>query len=488
MKRGLLIFCILVISLPFFLGWFKVDKEPSVFGEKMTMGQTIHKFTFSRWLNDIIQKKVEEAAVYNTGYHNSLIRLSNELNYRILIQPRANAIVPGKSGYLFDNNYLDEFTGRIFCGEKFLTKKIKYLKIVQDFLLKEKGIYLIPVLEPGIASYNRDFLPMSAIPRTDGKTNYKALREAIKRSEVNIIDLEDYFSQRIKPSPYPIFPKRSLHWGEYGCYLAADTLFKFTSERMNKMLPPIFLDSVFLSQTPTGSENEIEKSMNLLSKLPPITYSHVALRFDTTGKYRPHPLFVADSYFFFYDEIKITANLFDGYTFWYYNTTVHPFNEGPNAVWIKNLNFKEEIEKYPVIFLMANEFNYYRMYWNFVEKAMQAYGLDSLMDESYKAKNFIVNSRTLFPKLLTFSNLHKIPFEISLENMSQMVILAKHNPKDYRVTAFWSTFFSNDIYRNKNSLDELRDLALKNHTTIEKEIFNSSLWSLDQDIVKASYY
>lgn len=488
MKRGLLIFCILMISLPFFLGWFKVDQSPSVFGERMTMGQTIHKFTFSRWLNDIIQKKVEDAAVYNTGYHISLIKLANELNYRLLIQTKACDIVSGKSGYLFDNNYLDEYTGRIFCGEDFLNKKIKYLKIVQDLLLKEKGISLIPVLEPGIASYNRDYLPMNAIPRVDGKTNYKALKETIIRSKVTIIDLEDYFNNKIKPSPYQIFPRRSLHWGTYGCYLAADTLFKFTSGIINKPLSPIILDSVFTSQTPIGSENEIEKSMNLLSKLSSNNYSHVALRFDTAGKYRPYPLFVADSYFFMYDELKITSNLLSGYTFWYYNTTVHPFNEGPNAIWIKNLNFKEEIEKYPVIFLMANELNYYRMYWNFVEKAMQAYGLDSLMDENYKAKNFILNNKTLFPKLLSFSNLYKIPFEISLENMAQMVVLAKHSPQSDWVKAFWSNFFTNIIFKDKGLMGQLEDLAEKNKTSLAKEVYISALRSLDLDIVKASYY
>lgn len=488
MKKGLLIFCILVISLPFFSGWFKADKEPSFFGEQLTMGQTIYKFTFSRWLNDVIQKRVEEAAVYNTGYHNFLIRLSNELNYRILVQPKAFAIVSGKSGYLFEENYLNEYTGKIFCGEDFLRKKIKYLKIVQDFLLKEKGIYLIPVLEPGIVSYNSDYIPMNAIPRADGRTNYKALKESIKKSELKIIDLEDYFSTQIKPSPYQIFPKRSLHWGEYACYLAADTLFKFSSKMMGKPLPSIILDSVYASQTPNSSENEVEKSMRLLSKLPASNYSHVALRFDTAGKYRPHALFVADSYFFMYGDIKVTPQLFSDHTFWYYNTTVHPFSEGPNAVWIKNLNFKEEIEKYPVIFLMANELNYYRMYWNFVEKTMQAYGIDSLMDENYMAKNFILNNKTLFSKLLAFSNLYKIPFEISLENMAQMIILAKHNPKDYRVSEFWSIFFSNDIYRNKNYIEELRETAEKNHTSLEKEIYNAALWVLDQDIIKASYY
>lgn len=488
MKKGLLICCVLVISLPFFLGWFKVDKEPSIFGEQMTMGQTIHKFTFSRWLNDIIQKRVEDAAIYNTGYHNTLIRLYNDLNYRILRYPKAYAIVSGKSGYLFEKNYLDEFTGRIFCGEDFLTKKIKYLKIVQDILLKEKGIYLIPVLEPGIVSYNRDYLPMSAIPRADGQTNYNALKETIKNSKVIIIDLEDYFSNKIKPSPYQIFPKRSLHWGQYGCYLAADTLFKFTSGIMNKPFSPIILDSVIISQTPTGSENEIEKSMNLFSKLSSNNYSHVALRFDTAGKYRAHPLFVADSYFFMYDDLKITSNLFNGYTFWYYNTTVHPFNEGPDAVWVKDLDFKKEIEKYPVIFLMANELNYYRMFWNFVEKAMQAYGLDSLMDENYKAKNFILNHRVLLPRLLSFADDYRIPFESALENMAQMVIFAKHDPNNQWAKAFWSNFFSNIIYKDKGLLEPLDDLAEKNKTNLVKEIYLSSLRSFNQDIVQASYY
>jgi hypothetical protein len=488
MKRILLIFCIIAITLPFSLGWIKLDKEPSFFGEQLTMGQTIHKFTWHRWFNDIIQKKVESSAVFNTGYHNLLIRFANELNYRILVQPKAAAIVSGRSGYLFDNNYIDEYAGRIYCGEEFLSKKIQYLKIVQDFLLKEKGISLIPVLEPGIASYNRDFLPMSAVCRADGKTNYKTLKDVAKKANIRMLDLEAIFSQKIKPSQYTIFPEKSLHWGPYGCYLAADTLYKFTAKTTNLSLPTIILDSVYISKTPTPSENEIERSMNLLRIRPHKNYNHVALRFDTTDKARPNALFIADSYALMYEDLLIPSNMFKDHTLWYYNTTVYPFNEGPNAIWVKSLNLKEEIEKRSIILLMANELNYYRMYWNFVEKTMQIYGFDSIMDENYKAKNFIVNSKILFPQLLKYSNLHKIPFENALDNLSQMIILAKRNSSNKWITLFWSTYFTNRIFKDTGLLDQLNDMAEKYKTSLDIEVYKSSLWSYEQDIIKANYY
>ncbi len=479
---------VLSISVPFVTGWIKLDSEPSIFGERMTMGQTIHKFTFHRWLNDIIQKKVEEAAVFNTGYHNFLIKTANELNYKILVQPKVVSIVAGKNGYLFDNNYLDEYTGRNYTGEPFLREKIKTIKVVQDYMLKTKEIFVIPVIEPGIASFNRDYLPLSAVCRKDGNSNYKTIKEMIYQEHLTCMDLEDYFNKTVKKSKYTIFPPKSLHWGHYGCFLAADTLFKFTSKYTNLPLSEIILDSIITSETPISSENEIERTMNILSKLQQKEFTHASIRFDSIGKHKPNALFVADSYFHMIDELKITSNLFSNYTLWYYNTTIHPYNEGPDAKYIKNLNLKEEIEKYKIIFLMANELNYYRMYWNFAEKVMEIYGLDNQLTEKYKAKNFIVWHKILYPKLLSYANRYQIPFEIALDQMAEMIIKAKHSPYDSMTKSFWSSFFTNGILKDSGFMEILQNSAKENNTTLEEEIYKASLYSYDTDIVKASYY
>ncbi len=488
MKRILLILIVISISIPFVTGWIKMDQEPSIFGDRMTMGQTIHKFSFHSWMNDIIQKKVEEAAVFNTGYHNSLIKFANELNYRILIHPKVYSIVSGKNGYLFDNNYLDEYTGKNYTGEPFLREKIKTIKIVQEYLLKEKKIYLIPVIEPGIVSFNREHIPMSAVCRKDGKTNYQTIKEVIKQEHLTCLDLEAYFYNTVRKSKFTIFPPKSLHWSEYGCYLAADTLFKFTSNLTNLMLPNIILDSIIKTDIPASSENEIEKTMNLLTKLKQKEYTHVIIHFDSLGKTKPNVLFVSDSYFLMFDELKVPSNLFSNYTLWYYNTTVHPFNEGPDAKYINKLNIKEELEKYKIIFLMANELNYYRMYWNFAEKVMEIYDLDEQLSEKYKAKNFIVWHKVLYPKLLKFANRYNIPFETALDQMAEMVIRAKHTPNDIMTKYFWSMFFTNGILKDDGYIDQLKNCAKNNNTTLDEEIYKASIFSYETDIIKVPYY
>jgi len=356
------------------------------------------KYSKQDWYSGEFQKKYVDFLEDNIGFRSSFVRINNQLDYSFFDILNAEGIICGKNDVLFEEDYIKEYSGDFFIGKDAIEKKLNHLKFIQD-KLKEKGIDLITVFEPGKASFYPELIPEKYNVSAKKTSNYDYYLEKAKQFEINYLDLNKYFLSIKNTSRYLLYPKCGTHWSTYGAYLAADTLLKFIEYNRKIDIPDIEVKSMELSEKPMFSDDDLEKTVNLLFPIPQPELAYPKLNFiDNPTKTKPDVLVVGDSYYFNIHTSDIPGDVFNSESFWLYNKFVYPETYKKDLL-VKSLNLKSEIEKRDVILLMITERFMHSFLWGFVENVYKLYSLDYREDPIYSYENAIRNYESWFKKI-----------------------------------------------------------------------------------------
>lgn len=357
----------LIICLPIFQQFLHFVGERSLQGSVEYKSPPI--FSLSGWMSGDYQKKQEDFLTSDFGFHNTLVRVNNQLSYFLFKKPHARGVVLGTNGYLYEQIYIDALNGTDFRGRDTIQITVQKLRSINDTLTKLNK-HLVVCLAPGKASFYPEFIP-DHLKRKQGETNVGAYRELLSLTPIPVVDFHSYFTNKKGELDYDVYLKNGIHWTTYSAYIASDSLLRFFEVLLKRKLPGIRCKSRSIKMA-SDSDQDILLGLNLLwepqREVAEYPYLEVV---DTIGREKPSILVIADSYYRTIYNLDIDA-CFEKSSFWYYNKQVFPESR-TKLTYTKDLSVKEEVKKYDIIMLMATDGTIGNLGWGAIDTLYQIY-------------------------------------------------------------------------------------------------------------------
>ena len=338
-------------------------------------------FTTESWFNGTYQENRNAYINEQFGFRNIAVRLHNQIAFLLFQKAKANGVIIGKEDYLYEIKYINAFRGAEEVNQAMVDSSFFKLKAIQS-KLKEKGIELVVVMNPGKASFYPEYIP-DEFPIVSNQNYYSAYQKGLISQGIQHIDFGKWFREIKGKTAAPLFPKTGIHWSQYGATLAVDSLARFCSKILGKEMNEIYWnkENLPLSTKLEGVDGDIGMGMNLLFPIQPLPMAYprvnVNLKFksDTLSKgIQPKIAVISDSYFFNMSELPLTPDLFREVNFYFYNKEIHRW---PNHEFLATdpLTEMEDIEKSDVVFIMATECNMDKLGWGFISMAYRYFVL-----------------------------------------------------------------------------------------------------------------
>lgn len=403
---GFLLFLMLSPLLFSFISSWKGPELNSVQITKVSLKD----LDFKNFKENIFQDKVESACKNNIAFSNYWIRAHNELQYRVFRSTVTEKLVLGKNDFFYEEMYITEYLGHNFIGEDLMRKKVLALKKLQDILLKQYNIYLIPVIEPGKAFFSPEAIPNRYHPKNKSRSNYESFRDNAYDQKVTFLDLNEYFRALKPTSPQLLYSKYGVHWSTYGMWQAADTLTNFIEQVCQINLPDILHLSDTNSTYNKDLDFDLEPPMNLLFLLP-----HESMNFpkkwiicDSTHT-KPKVLTVGDSYYWSLINNGYTNQMFAENPYWYYNRTIWP------DIWkwdqqVDTSKLKENILKNQIVLIMITDANLYKFGWDFIEQALEKFAPNDPIDPELLILNHLFGDNNFYNQMRKDALRQQLPF------------------------------------------------------------------------------
>lgn len=358
---------IALLTLPLIQYQFNILSEPKLDGAFIKSKKI--ELTKDSWLSADFQDKYGNFFNDNLGFRSFFVKSYNQINKLLYKKISSKGTIIGKKNTLFQTSYIRAINGEDFVGSALLKKKTEKLQLVQKWL-KQKNIDFVLVIAPGKASVLKEYIPEEYLIKNPDTINYDALIPILKKTNINYIDLKQYFLQIKDTTKYPLFPRCGTHWSGYAVSIAADTLFKYIEKITNTNLKDFHSESGEITDKNLRfTDDDIGKALNLIWDIKSDTLYYPNVVFDNSKKYKKlNVLSVGDSFNqSFWGFYPYFPELFDTSSrYWYYNKTVSwpkKFEGKP----VYNLDFKSEIENRNLIILLTTEQNLNWFGFNFIE-------------------------------------------------------------------------------------------------------------------------
>lgn len=459
-------FFLLLLFLP------ALQKGLGLFPEKPLNGAFVSaekpEFNWKGWLSGDFQSKYDRYLEDQIGFRSFFVRVKNQLDFSLFRKTNAEGVVVGKNDFLFEYDYIRDYTGKDFVGEDFIRKKLMRASFVQHYLKDSLDINFIVVFEPGKASFYPGHIPDEYLSDSISGTNYKIYSTYASDLGIRHLDFNEFFLSMKDTASYPLFPRYGTHWSEYGMWQAADSLLRFIEGQCQEELRDVRLLGYKVVKKALGTDNDVEKPLNLLFPLPSWYYAYPQLGFDSTWEnYRPMVLAVADSYYWNIFNTGIPKYIFANQAFWYFNARVYP-DTYYHETWVKDLDFKQEIEKQDFIILMVTERFLHVFDWQFIDMVYAIYAPGWLRDEVYININRILSNEQWFTDLIKKAEQQGQPLSVVLEREARYLYF-KEKPANYFLE-FGIEHYMNVILDDSTWYDYIVDKAEQNDIPVEEQL------------------
>jgi len=359
--------------------------------------------TAESWFDGTFQENRNTYINEQFGFRNTAVRSHNQIAFSLFHKAKANGVIIGKEDYLYEIKYINAFRGAEEVSQSQVDSNLIMLNALQH-KLKEKGIELVVVLNPGKASFYPEYIP-DEFPIVSNRSYYSEYQKGLNAQGIQHIDFGTWFREIKGKTVGPLIPKTGIHWSQYGATLAADSLARYCSKLLGKEMNEFYWnkDNLLLSTTMESVDEDIGLGMNLYWPIDvlPMAYPRVGVNTKYgvdfgSGGIQPKVAVVSDSYFFNMLQLPLTPDLFREVNFYYYNKQVHkwPIRE---IVTSDALAQMQDIEKSDIVFVMATECNMDEIGWGFISTAYRYFVLgehfDTLAMRTEKYKNRIESDR-----------------------------------------------------------------------------------------------
>jgi hypothetical protein len=343
-------------------------------------------FTMSDWFSSKYAQGTDEYMTNNFGLRTYAVRADNQIAYSLFGETRAKQVVIGKNNYLYEDNYIDAYTGLNFLGGNAIQKKVSQFKFIQDSL-QARGKHLLVILAAGKASFYPEYIPDELMIKTDS-TNYYFYAQELKKQGIQHIDFNRWFIDNKGKMRYPLYPKTGIHWSEYGMGLAADSLIKRIEKMGGWNLPDFNMDKINYIDERKQTDDDIELAMNMIAKFPNFKMAYPHFKINTAKKDSVSIIMISDSFFWRMYSIGVMPKVFPKSQFWYYNYNTYP-DYFDNKTITRDLNLEEVINNTNVFVMMSSETNLHKFPWGVEERLSQYFKGAYVFDENAAFKRAV---------------------------------------------------------------------------------------------------
>lgn len=483
-KHIILILILGLLILPAMQGYLKfIEERPLHGGIAKTTFLELNK---ENWIKGNFQESEVNRIEQELGFHNSLVRIYNQLNFSLFGKPGAEGILKGKNGQYYEADYIRAWTGDDFVGAKLLDKKLRQLRFLQGYLKDSLDIDLVLVLEPGKASVYPEDIPDRFEKAEVGASNYDYICRRSEELRIELIDFNEYFIQIRDTAKYPVYPKMGTHWSEFAMWYAADSLINYIETVRGIDMPDVVKDGIVISDSMRASDNDIGATLNLLFEpdYPPMPYPEYHFRTDSSHT-QPCVLAVADSYYWNFYNTKIPEKLFSNLDFWYFYRTIYPDTwfarllDKNAEVIVDDIDLQDEVEKMDVILLMMTERFLYKFDRGFIDDLYRIYGKTSSMDTLTYYQTSIVNTDSWFSELIQSAKEDNMRLGNKMELNARYVYWLEDADAYY--SCYGPRVKFREIKENEEWYLSARKNAIRKDISIEEQLMEEARFVLSQE-------
>ena len=377
--------------------------------------------TLEAWFDGTYQENRNKYVNEQFGFRNTAVRLHNQIAFSLFRKAKANGVIIGKEDYLYEIKYINAFRGAEEVNQSELDSNLFMLKAIQS-KLKEKGVELIVIINPGKASFYPEFIP-DEFPIVSNRSYYSEYQKGLQSQGIQHIDFGKWFREMKGKTPAPLFPKTGIHWSQYGATLAADSLVNYCMRLFGKDMNEFGWNKndLPLSTTMESVDDDIGLGMNLYSPIDvlPMAYPRVGVNdkygvsFGNRG-IQPKVAVISDSYFFNLMQLPWAPDIFSELNFYFYNKQLHHLPGGATTN-TDVLSQMQDIEKSNVVFVMATECNMDKLGWGFISNAYKYFvmgeNIDSFELRVQKFKKNILSDEAWMKAIGEKARQNKVPLD-----------------------------------------------------------------------------
>jgi hypothetical protein len=278
-------------------------------------------FHYKTWSSGEYQELAEKFVNDNFGYRNSLLRITNSIDFLLFKTSNSKEVVIGKDNYLFFDYNIKRYLGIDRQDHKQIDSLFVQTDIMRD-KLKARNIELVFVIVPSNAFYFSDKFPVQYDSYKKRENDYDYYLKKLNEYNISYVDFNKWFMDIKDTVSVDLFPKNGTHYTYFSAVWVGDSLVKYMEKIKNIDMPDIIVESVKLDSM-RPYEHDLENVLNLSHKLNNEKLYYHKLRIDDIGKTKPKVLAVGDSFYWPIWNQSIT-NCFSNNAYWFYNDLVYP--------------------------------------------------------------------------------------------------------------------------------------------------------------------
>jgi len=362
---GIAVILLALLCVPMIQGGLHLREEQPLNGAYETASKPA--FTWGSWFDGSWQEGTKKYANDQTGFRPNLVRLSNQLQYSLFNETKAAGVVIGKEGMLFEEGYIHALTGKDFIGTDSLKSIGRGLNQVRDTLAK-RNIELLVVMAPGKGYFHQEYIPDYFDLTPVDTTNFEVIIDQLEQYNIEYINCRSWFEAMKDTSSYPLYPINGIHWSRYAEFIFADSLLNRLEVLTGKPYPRLNVHSLEVTDQSRFTDDDIEKSMNLIYELPDQEMAYPGFTIDLDPSiHKQKVLTIADSYYWGLYNLGLSDGIFNNGDFWYYCAAVYPDSEAKQVtVW--DINYVERIEQNDAIVLICTDANLHRFPFGLIKQ------------------------------------------------------------------------------------------------------------------------
>ncbi len=180
----------------------------------------------------------------------------------------SDAVYIGKSGYLFERSYMDEYMGysKPYTsvtdeGLEVLVERLEYIQAE----LEKRGITMLYVISSSKASQYSEYIPEWYKNKNVAAKDYvrpiDRLRPMLEKSKIHYLDSSEYYREI---GLLVTFPKTGIHWNALAAFESTAKLLQMYQSISGKTIKTLTTKGVLSSSSPFNQGNPEQDVFNIL--------------------------------------------------------------------------------------------------------------------------------------------------------------------------------------------------------------------------------
>jgi len=225
--------------------------------------------------NHNYQQKYEQWLEQNLPLRSYYLRYYSQLLYSLFKKSALDYVVIGKNGYLYEINFINSYLKlppSLPLDRKKIEEKVKMVKVIQDYFLKNGKIFIL-IITPNKAALYPEYIPEKfSRANVHLAGDYENFVYYCTKYRINYIDLFTILSKYKKQQHYELFPKTGIHWNALGAAIACKEIVNTLRSMYNIKVPYFSITNIVYAQNPYGDDYDIIKLMGLFKRF--YIYNH----------------------------------------------------------------------------------------------------------------------------------------------------------------------------------------------------------------------